>query len=270
MNKWYKFLAEQQRTQHYLSFKQLEGLFKVFHLSSEILGDSQYTSGFQFTPRVPRNPMTGEDDFTNRISLAPSINRAIFALDGLTIKYQTRYRMYDHYYVYAGDLKSDPSDDIDTVKLNIELKRCKKDLSYTDSTGKHRNYTTYDWDFEKDQKPWDFLGYVGAVRKKMLGTDDCYSLSSPEQKRKCLEMRTKVSSPKKFDDVGMPEEKEKFYACVADAYDTKEEWALNPVTLYYLGKLDVDKKRVEVDEDSLNLIKSKLRKGRVKEKTERF
>lgn len=267
MNKWYKFLAEQQRTQHYLSFGQVEDLFKVFHLSSEVLGDSQYAGGFQFTPRIPRQPLTGEDNFTNRISLAPNINRAIFALDGLHIKDQTNRRVYHEYYLYAGDLKADTSDDIPTVKLNVELKRCKKDLSYIDYKGKKRSYTNYE--YSPGTSPWDFLGYVGSVREKIFGTNDCYSLIG-DTKRKCMEVGTKVTSPKAFEDVGMPEEKQKFYACVADAYDTKEEWALNPVTLYYLGKLDVDKKRVEVDEDSLNLIKSKLRKGRVKEKTERF
>lgn len=268
MNNWYKFLTEQQRTQHYLSFKQLEGLFRIFHLSGEILGDSQYTGGFQFTPRVPRSPMTGEDDFTNRISLAPSVNRAIYALDGLTIKNQNRKRLYNQYYVYAGDLKSDSSDDIDTVKLNIELRRCKKDLVYTDTKGNKRTYTNYEYQHGKTM-PWDFFGYVGATRRDIFGTDDCYSLSG-EEKRRCFEMGGKVTSPKKFDDFGMPEEKEKFYACVPDAYDTKEEWSLSPVTLYYIGRLDIDNKRVAVDEDSLNLIKLRLRKGRVKEKTERF
>jgi hypothetical protein len=128
MNKWYKFLVEQTEKEHYLSFRQLEGLFKVFHLSSKLLGDSEQTGGFEFTPRVPSSPMFGEDNFTKRISLAPNINRAIFALDSLTIKQQKYGR---HFYVYAGDLRSDPSDDIDTVKLNVEIRRCNKDLSYT-------------------------------------------------------------------------------------------------------------------------------------------
>jgi hypothetical protein len=41
---------------------------------------------------------------------------------------------------------------------------------------------------------------------------------------------------------------------------------MEPVTLYYIGKLDLKNQRVEVNEDSLNLIKSKLRKGKIKPK----
>ena len=266
MNKWYKFLTEEVNEEHYLSFRQLEGLFKVFHLSWKILGDSEQTGGFEFTPRVPTSPMFGEDNFTQRISLAPNINRAIFALEALKIKQQTNEKSYRKYYVYAGDLKSDPSDDIDTVKLNVEMRRCNRDLSYTDSQDFKRKYSVYvRSDKTKMAHPWDMAGYKLNLRKKMFGTYDCNDLADDYEMRKCLDL-ARIASPAAFDRIGLPEEKQKFYACVPDALETKEEWSLNPVTLYYIGKADIDNKRVLVNQDSLNLIKSKLRKGRIIEK----
>ena len=264
MNKWYKFLVEQTEKEHYLSFRQLEGLFRVFHLSSQLLGDSEDTGGFQFTPRVPSSPMYGEDDFTKRISLAPNINRAIFALDSLTIKNQIHSR---DYYVYAGDLRSDPGDDIDTVKLNVEMRRCNKDLSYTDYTDKKRKYSTYSFNNNPNSYPWDFSGYKTSLRKKMFGTRYCEDLTNVDEDtlNKCYDIG-RANSPARFEDVGYPEEKQKFYACVPDALATKEEWSLEPVTLHYIGKIDIPNKRVLVDENLLNFIKSKLRKGRIIEK----
>lgn len=266
-NNWYKFLTEQNNKQNYLSVRQLEGLFKVFHLSESILGDSLYTSGFQFTPRVPRSPLFGEDNFTKRISLAPNVNRAVFALDSVTEKNQKEkpHMVYRNYYIYAGDLKSDPSDDIDTVKLNVEMRRCNKDLSYVDPQGYKRKYSNFQ--YKGDIKPWDFFGYIRSVREKEFGVFDCGELSDLEKKRKCLELGTKTTGgPKALGDIGREDLKQKFYACVGDALETKEEWALEPVTLYYIGKLDLKNQRVEVDEDSLKLIKSRLRKNRIREK----
>jgi len=272
MINWYKFLTEQHRKQIYLSVRQLEGLFKVFHLSEQVLGDSSYTGGFQFTPRVPRQPLFGEDNFTKRISLAPNINRAIYALDSLTGKDQKEkpYMVYRDYYVYAGDLKSDPSDDIDTIKLNVEMRRCNKDLSYVDPQGYKRKYSNFEHKAGIDAKPWDFFGYIRSVRKKEFGGFECGELSDSEKRKKCFDLGTKTTGPKGLGDIGREDLQQKFYACVGDALETREEWALEPVTLYYIGKLDLEKGRVAVDEDSLNLITSKLRKDKIKPKLEKF
>ena len=68
MINWYKFLTEQvSEKKHYLSVRQIDGLFKVFHLSESVLGDSNESGGFEFTPRVPKSPLFGEDNFTKRI-----------------------------------------------------------------------------------------------------------------------------------------------------------------------------------------------------------
>ena len=270
MINWYKFLTEQvSENKHYLSVRQLDNLFKVFHLSDSVLGDSNESGGFKFTPRVPRQPLFGEDNFTKRISLAPNVNRAIYALDSVTAKQQKEkpHIVYRTYYIYAGDLRSDPSDDIDTIKLNIEMRRCNKDLSYIDPAGYKRKYSNFQFKPSLDAKPWDFFGYITSIREKEFGVFDCGQLSDLEKRRKCLQLGTQTyNGPKAFGDIGREDLKQKFYACVGDAIETREEWATEPVTLYYIGKLDLKNQRVEVNEDSLNLIKSKLRKGRIKSK----
>jgi hypothetical protein len=270
MINWYKFLTEQvSEKKHYLSVRQIDGLFKVFHLSESVLGDSNESGGFEFTPRVPKSPLFGEDNFTKRISLAPNVNRAIYALDTVTAKHQKEkpHAIYRTYYIYAGDLKSDPSDDIDTIKLNVEMKRCNKDLSYVDPAGYKRKYSNFQHKVGVSAKPWDFFGFIGSIREKEFGVFDCGQLSDLEKRRKCLDLGTKTTGgPKSLGDLGREDLKQKFYACVGDALETREEWATEPVTLYYIGKLDLKNQRVEVNEDSLNLIKSKLRKGRIKSK----
>lgn len=265
---WYRFLTEGVTEEifgdPYLSIEQLEKLFKVFHLSEDILGDSEYTGKFKFTPRVPREPMSGEDDFTSRISLAPNIGRAIYALDSLTLKQQKK-ASHRTYYVYAGDLRSDPTDNIDTVKLNVELRRCNKDLSYIDAgDGLKRKYSNYRYD--TPVSPWSWYGFRKSLMKKEVGVTNCYELTDdPEKYNKCSSIESS-SGPLSFANHDRYDLMQKFYACVPDANDTREEWALTNINLYYIGKLDRKNSRIYVDPNSLDLIKSKLRQGKVKEK----
>lgn len=74
-------LNEEKATSGVIPNKELEKYFNAFHLSDDLLS----SSSFLFTPRVPRYPLDDrrqngwEDDFTPRISLAPSIAKAIDA-----------------------------------------------------------------------------------------------------------------------------------------------------------------------------------------------
>lgn len=265
---WYRFLTEEVTEETfgdpYLSVGQLEKLFKVFHLSEHILGDSQHTGEFEFTPRIPREPMSGEDDFTKRISLAPNIGRAVYALDSLPLKYQKK-ESYRKYYVYAGDLKADPTDDISTIKLNVELTRCNKDLSYIDTKDKSkRKYSNYKYD--SSVSPWNWYAFKKSLLKKELGIEHCYQASrDPEKYNKCYPIEGS-SGPLSLGYSGRDDLMQKFYACVPDANDTREEWATNNISLYFIGELDRKNSRIYVDKNSLNLIKSKLRQRKVKEK----
>jgi hypothetical protein len=88
----------------------LNDYFKFFHISEKNLGDV-----FTFTPRVPFSPFSAdgyviEDNFTNRISLAPSYENALIGEE--------------RPFIYAGDLKLISSDNIKTIDLKQNLDKC--------------------------------------------------------------------------------------------------------------------------------------------------
>jgi hypothetical protein len=93
----------------------LKKLFKYFHLSSNFVNDV-------FKAAPPKEPFTDnsgkviEDDFTKRISLAPSIYDAYQAL--------TNFRQY----VYAADIINFGGDDINPLVVKKQIKVCKKQL----------------------------------------------------------------------------------------------------------------------------------------------
>lgn len=129
LTEWREFLEEERefekqasRGEIVVSSKKLSKVFRVFHLSTKKL---EKDGDFDFTPRVPAHPWEDgngsvtEDDFTKRISLAPTIEKAVEALG-----------MGDaSYFVYAGDIKNISTDDIKVTPLKISFKKCKKDLS---------------------------------------------------------------------------------------------------------------------------------------------
>lgn len=82
LKEYYQWLLNEENSiSSVVSHKELEKHFNAFHLSDDLLS----SSSFLFTPRVPRYPLDDkrqngwEDDFTPRISLAPSITKAIDA-----------------------------------------------------------------------------------------------------------------------------------------------------------------------------------------------
>lgn len=250
LTEWNKFLKEDVDNKDvWVSPKQLESIFQIFHLSSQKLSEDD---NFKFEPRTPRGPMVGEDDFTKRISLAPNINRAIYALKGSTKENQKWSG--DKFYIYAGDLKTDPSDDIETVKLNIEIRRCDKDLSYTDE---EENKITYSRSMSYKENPWRFYDYKKAYKLKRFGTEDCQTIQDWDSRLACKNLDMFVASPKSLYDEMFPGEKQKFYACVPDAKYTREEWSLNPITLYYVGTFIPFENKVWVSQKIIDSINSK-------------
>jgi len=96
----------------------LDKIFKYFHLSSQILNKKKFT----FNPRVPADPWgdglhTTEDDFTKRISLAPSIDKAVEALELQGTKV-------GQIHVYAVDTVKIPDDDIEVLHTKQQVKKC--------------------------------------------------------------------------------------------------------------------------------------------------
>lgn len=75
---FYQWLLKESRNPRLVSDSVLRKHFNVFHLSEKLLAEPT----FEFTPRVPRTPLDDkhgnawEDDFTPRVSLAPSIQDA--------------------------------------------------------------------------------------------------------------------------------------------------------------------------------------------------
>jgi hypothetical protein len=152
---------------------------------------------------VPKHPYYAEggvieDDFTERISLAPTIEKALEAL----VTYNT------NWHVYAGDLVSDPEDDIPTIKISkIKL-----------------TLPGYGADFKLGE--WLTKLYNSPRTDEKL----------KKQLEPCLQNQFKCNSPSK-----LPEPlKQRFKYAVPDAKQTKEEWAVQPIRLLYLGQLNGD------------------------------
>lgn len=249
LNEWKNYLKESKR-EYVVTFEQLESIFKVFHLSRYLLPNSEEKGNFTFTPRVPISPMDGEDNFTNRISLAPKINRAIYALD--FYKKSNAYKA-QNYHVYAGDLKHDYTDDIDTVKLNVELRRCSKDLYYFDKHGKKIRFGSSPDHF------W-VSHYADRIAKEKFNVDNCDDLTDKNQKEICRKIKS-AETPSDFGAEGFQEIQQKFYACVPDAAVSREEWSLKPVSLYYIGEKVMGENKVIVSERMWNQLQNILKKS---------
>jgi len=82
LERW-RLFAESEEESIVLKWDEVDSIFKIFHLSSVKLAEEDE---HEFTPRLPRYPMqdnTGaviEDDFTPRVSVAPTIRQCYDAL----------------------------------------------------------------------------------------------------------------------------------------------------------------------------------------------
>ena len=200
-----------------ITTKKANRLFHVFHLSYKLLDDE----AFEFTPRIPRHPYYAdggiiEDDFTERISLAPTIEKAV---EALTVSPT-------YYHVYAGDLVSDPDDDIPTIQISkIKLTLPK-----------------YGPDFELQR--WLTKIYDSPKTNEDL----------KKQLELCIRDKNAAECPRRPSHLPEPL-KQQFKYAVPDAKQTKEEWAVQPIRLLYLGQLDGNV--VELSEAATKFLKSK-------------
>lgn len=146
-----------------ITFQQAEKLFGLFHLSAAKLSDTEFT----FNPRIPKHPFKDsngaiiEDDFTARISLAPSIRHALKALPVA----------YPATFVYAGGMINTKRDNIPTIKLSSQFPECPPDFGV---------------DFQ-------FSDYVDWILKKNPKL-------SPRDKKEIIDAQAPSDLPKEFGD----------------------------------------------------------------------
>jgi hypothetical protein len=126
-----------------ISDRAVSRLFKWVHLSANRLGGDR--NMFTFTPRIPLTPASDrngdviEDDFTRRISVAPTIPLAMKALGGGSLS---------GFWVYAVDLREDETDDVSTLDLSQILPDCDADLSYEDVDGEEQVFSDVSANYE--------------------------------------------------------------------------------------------------------------------------
>lgn len=205
-NKWRQFLKENwfkeedeafPEEEINVSFKFLNSIFKIFHISENFLSKDQ----FVFQPRIPGSPYQDglyniEDDFTKRISLGPTIEKCLEALGGDLGGF-----------LYAADLRAISDDDESVVNLSKEyFPVCVKNLSTK--------------------------GNKYGPKYKLAQFLDDEGLSSEE-----------------WENI-----KEKYMkGCVPDSKNTKEMWALHPITLYFIGEVFTDSTKVLLSKACLEL-----------------
>ena len=191
-----------------LSGMAASNLFKWFHISGQLLGGDKNL--FIFSPRVPMSPARDyfgsviEDDFTKRISVAPSITDALGALGLAAVKNRK-----SSLWVYAADLREDPVDDVSVYDLQSRLTQCDKDLSYQENDGTD----TY-WQYSRAtdmSSQYSFHDWEAST-----GLNSEYDAPS--------ELPAKL--------------KAKWKGCVPDASATGEKWITKPTPLLLLGKLE--------------------------------
>ena len=206
-----------------VSFAWLNKTFKYFHLSNKLL--SQKT--FKFTPRIPREPFEGpsgiiEDDFTNRISLAPTIEKAIAAVE------------YLRPHLYVGDARAYAGDDIPVINLSQTACTQKLGMKYDDNFDMQEWLAKVDRGLQKQLKGLPPTGVKAKNIQKMIGSlkkqtgsyeDEWYGIDSPKELPAWL--------------------RDKFYACVPDSNRTREVWSVRPIRLIYAGRTDA----YEYDQD---------------------
>jgi len=212
-------------TVYKMKIKDLEQVYKYFHVSTTLLITDEHNKTFTFTPRIPLEPFHDddyniiEDDFTKRISLAPKIKKCIEAIpedDEM-----------ERVYVYGVDLKSDSSDDIETINLKTMLSSCPviKGKKYG------KNFNLHDWlralpeESYKEIQTWFYKKTVKDLPD--LKREQEFNIES-------IDLEEFIQAPSDLPD----KYKKLFYACVPDADKSNEFWSLKNLKMDYLGEFE--------------------------------
>lgn len=204
-----------------IPLSRLESSFKVFHLSNHYLGPN-----FTFTPRVPLDAYmsagdgaTPEDDFTKRISLAPSIKKAAASTsDGL------------RRFIYVGDIEGYDGDEVDTLDLAAQIPNCPS--SKSNKYGE--NFSLVKWVMSQI----DSGRLHPSTEKSLVRRVEDHWDGSRELSPKSL--------PRTFRD--------QFHGCVPDAKRTKEMWSLEATQLLNVAEYKGNFYLTEIGAEVFNAI----------------
>lgn len=189
------------------TFKELEDIFKYFHLSSQEL--NMGSEKFTFTPRIPREPMEEEDNFTPRVSLGKTIDECIVALDFNSIGL----------YVYAVDLKDKSEDDVDLFSTKERFPSCPSGPESNKYGPKFNMYKYIRYKYRKDMEK---LGIDADTESSMYSNVGKF-VGLEDTKERLFGTGTRI--PKEFK------------GCVPDAEKTDEMWSTKDITMYYIGRI---------------------------------
>ena len=218
LERW-RLFAESEEESIVLKWDEVDSIFKIFHLSSVKLGEEDE---HEFTPRLPRYPMqdnTGaviEDDFTPRVSVAPTIRQCYDALMKKDKKL----------YLYAADSRKLNTDDVKVLDLGAEFEKCKQRLS---SPEMNNTYGA-----QVKPAPFELQYYLMSK-----GLDPEYSKPSELPRQFMMDWKNCVP------DAGQSE-----------VAGTGEEWVLEPTNMFFIGETDDTNETVEITKRASNLIDS--------------
>jgi hypothetical protein len=218
LERW-RLFSESEEESIVLKWDEVDSIFKIFHLSSVKLGTEDE---HEFTPRLPRYPMqdnTGaviEDDFTPRVSVAPTIRQCYDALMKKDKKL----------YLYAADSRKLSTDDVKVLDLGAEFEKCKQRLS---SPEMNNTYGA-----QVKPAPFELQYYLMSK-----GLDPEYSKPSELPRQFMMDWKNCVP------DAGQSE-----------VAGTGEEWVLEPTNMFFIGETDDTNETVEITKRASNLIDS--------------
>jgi len=218
LERW-RLFSESEEESIVLKWDEVDSIFKVFHLSSVKLGAEDE---HEFTPRLPRYPMqdnTGaviEDDFTPRVSVAPTIRQCYDALMKKDKKL----------YLYAADSRKLTTDDVKVLDLGAEFEKCKERLSNPSMKNM----------YGAQVKPAPF-----ELQYYLMSRDLDPEYSKPSELPRQFMMDWKNCVP----DAGQSE-----------VAGTGEEWILEPTNMFFIGETDDSNETVEITKRASNLIDS--------------
>ena len=218
LERW-RLFSESEEESIVLKWDEVDSIFKIFHLSSVKLGAEDE---HEFTPRLPRYPMqdnTGaviEDDFTPRVSVAPTIRQCYDALMKKDKKL----------YLYAADSRKLNTDDVKVLDLGAEFEKCKERLSNPSMKNM----------YGAQVKPAPFELQYYLMSK---GLDPEYSKPSELPRQFMMDWKNCVP------DAGQSE-----------VAGTGEEWVLEPTNMFFIGETDDANETVKITKRASNLIDS--------------
>jgi len=218
LERW-RLFSESEEESIVLKWDEVDSIFKIFHLSSVKLGAEDE---HEFTPRLPRYPMqdnTGaviEDDFTPRVSVAPTIRQCYDALMKKDKKL----------YLYAADSRKLNTDNVKVLDLGAEFEKCKERLSNPSMKNMYGA--------QVKPAPYELQYYLMSK-----GLDPEYSKPSELPRQFMMDWKNCVP------DAGQSE-----------VAATGEEWVLEPTNMFFIGETDDSNETVEITKRASNLIDS--------------